>query len=141
MLVLDANIAAKFVVNELGRAEALTRLRSEPILVGPDWIRVELAHTLWKQREASGLDDQVVKQNLATVSSFFHHFIPSSELVPMALDLAFEMNHWVYDCLYLACALESGSKLLTADRKFANAAVRAGYSDVVELLTWKGQPE
>jgi predicted nucleic acid-binding protein len=58
-----------------------------------------------------------------------------------AMALSFELNHWVYDCIYLACALDLGLPLLTADRKFWNAAKRASYGDVVELLTWEGQTD
>jgi predicted nucleic acid-binding protein len=139
LLIIDANIAVKLVIDEPGRSEAMHRLRSEPVLVAPDWIRAELAHVFWKKSRSGHFEALIAARNLDSIGDFLDHYIPAAELMPMALGLAFEIDHWVYDCIYLACALQAGSKLLTADRKFWSAAKRGGYEDVVELLTWKEQ--
>ena len=72
---------------------------------------------------------------------FFDEFRPSAPLAPAALALSFDLKHWIYDCLYLATAIDLAAPLLTADRKFWNAAKRGGYGHVVELLTWKDRPK
>ena len=44
-----------------------------------------------------------------------------------AFALAIRLSHSLYDCLYLALAIRSDSSLVTADDRFAKAAVRAGF--------------
>jgi len=46
------------------------------------------------------------------------------DLAPEAFRLARLLDHPVYDCLYLALAMESGAPVVTADRRFAAAAAR-----------------
>jgi predicted nucleic acid-binding protein len=139
LLILDANVAVKFIIDEPGRTEALKRLQSELVLVAPDWLKIEVAHAVWKHTRIGELNVETARQSSASIDEFFDHFVPAAELLPAALRLAFELQHWVYDCLYLACALRTDAPLLTADRKFWNAAKRGGYGEAVELLTWKGQ--
>ena len=42
----------------------------------------------------------------------------------------------VYDCIYLALAIGEAVPLVTADKKFSNAANRAGFGEQVQLLEW-----
>jgi len=53
-------------------------------------------------------------------------------LVPRAFDLALRLDETVYDCLYLAAAIESEAALVTADARLARAA--RGVVAEVELL-------
>ena len=76
---------------------------------------------------------------LESIPSFFETLYRDGQFVKAAMAVSFELDHWIYDCIYLACALDLGAPLLTADRKFWNAAKRAGYGKSVELLTWPGQ--
>lgn len=55
--------------------------------------------------------------------------------VGQALDLASELGHPVYDCLYLAVALRRDATVVTADGGFVEAASRNPiYRDRVRLL-------
>jgi predicted nucleic acid-binding protein len=46
---------------------------------------------------------------------------PTGPLVVPAFDLADRSNRTVYDCLYLALAVQLGGVMVTADDKLANA--------------------
>ena len=141
LLVVDASVALKLIVDEDGKEEVLVRTRDETCLVAPDWLLIEAGNALWRKC-ASGVFDRQTAENLhALLPRFFDHFRPSAPLTPAALALSFDLNHWIYDCLYLATAIDLDAPLLTADRKFWNSAKRGGYGDIVELLTWKGQME
>jgi len=50
--------------------------------------------------------------------------VADRDLAPEAFRLARLLDHPVYDCLYLALAMESGAPVVTADRRFAAAAAR-----------------
>ena len=48
--------------------------------------------------------------------------VPDTTLLAAAIDIALANNHKVYDCLYLALAIERGEPLATADRRLAALA-------------------
>lgn len=102
---------------------------------------VEIANALRRKSVSGEFDAGASKQLFASIPRFFTSMQPTAPLVSRAMALSFDLDHWIYDCIYLTCALELDAPLLTADRKFWNAAKRAGYGDVVELLSWQGQPE
>ena len=139
MLVVDANIAVKFVTNESGRAEAFARTDSESVLIAPDWMLVEAGHALWRKAKLSLIDEETAIEALASLHLRIDFVGTTLAHSRDAQRLAFRLDHWIYDCIYLALALEKDAILLTADRKFWNAAKRAGYDRSIELLTWPGQ--
>ena len=52
-----------------------------------------------------------------------------------ALKLAIELDHTIYDCLYLALALRLETRVITADRKFHAAIHRSKrFGGIVNLL-------
>jgi predicted nucleic acid-binding protein len=59
---------------------------------------------------------------------------PIEPYVGKALALAVEANHPVYDCVYLALALQRHTHVVTDDRRFAAAAARLELGDSVRLL-------
>ena len=71
---------------------------------------------------------------LLAVPAIMPELAPSTRLLPAAITLSVELRHALYDCLYLAVALEAGCDVLTADRKFFTAASLSRYADHVELL-------
>ena len=141
MLVIDASVAVKFVSNEAGRSEALSYCGGESQLIAPDWIRIEVSHSLWRKASMELISQEQAIKGSEILPSFFDAFLPAAELLASGQKLAFELSHGIYDCLYLALAIRENCGVLTADRKFWNAAKRAGCGDTVELLEWEGQRE
>jgi predicted nucleic acid-binding protein len=141
LLVIDASVAVKFVAAEPGQAEALDRVFSEPTLVAPDWLLIEASHALWRKVKLGELTRDLATESIVALPQFFEELVATPELVPAAVKLAFELDHWIYDCIYLAAAVATEGRLLTADRKFWNAASRAGHGERIELLTWEGQAQ
>jgi predicted nucleic acid-binding protein len=136
MLVVDANIGIKLVALEPGREEVFSRIKDEAELIAPDWLLIEAGHALWRKAKLGEIKQEKAEAALLALPGFFESLASVGPLVASAHRLAFELDHWIYDCFYLALALDRNCPLLTADRKFANAAKRAGFSSSVELLTW-----
>jgi predicted nucleic acid-binding protein len=134
MLVVDASIAVKFVVQEHDSALVDRLLMSPEPLVAPDWLLVESASTMWKKVARSELLMLHAERNLEALPDFFARLYPSAELIGDALRLAFRLHHSVYDCLYLALARREGCNLVTADRKFHGVLAAQGLDSQVELL-------
>ena len=139
MLVIDANIAVKLITIEPGREEVFDRIENEAILIAPDWMLVEVGHVLWRKVKLGLMNREAAELCLEKLPAFFESLVGAAPLAGAAQRLAFELDHWIYDCFYLALAIERGAPLLTADRKFWNAAKRAGYGGSIELQTWADQ--
>ncbi len=127
-LVLDASVAIKWAIpsaREPLTDESLRLLRryvdSEIEFIVPDIFWAELGNVLWKgtrqrrwrQDEAEAVASDMRAREFATVSSI--------TLLPEALRIAFAYDRSVYDCLYVALAVQSKTDLITADERMANA--------------------
>jgi predicted nucleic acid-binding protein len=138
-LVLDASVAAKYLIPEVDSENAkalLNQWREGRIsLLAPEILPAEVANVLWKkvrrgevlseEAEALYLDFQQVQVPLT----------PINELVEAALRLAMRHGHSVYDGLYVALAQMTGRKLITADEKLFNTII-GEFRQVYLLRHW-----
>ena len=130
-LVVDASVALKWFVPEVRSEAARALLDREDDLLAPDWLLIEVANCLWKAGRRGSIDPPQSHKILATVEEIFH-LLPSAPLVRRAVELAQDLDHPVYDCLYLAAAEEAGAPLVTDDRGLVAAAKTHGLA-VVQL--------
>jgi len=124
-LVIDASIAVKWVVEESGTAEALT-LRRRAKLIAPELLTAECANILWKkvQRNELSKDEAFLAARLLQAADI--EFPPTRSLLEAATQIAIELNHAAYDCLYLALATERDCRFATADERFVRKLREAG---------------
>ena len=142
-LTVDASIVAKWFLTEPQSKEALQLLAPRIRLHAPDILLVEYANVVWKKvhrREIS--DPQPYLEEFARLPETvtLHR---SADFLDHAARLAMDMDHPVYDCLYLACADATTSVLITADHRFAKKAAgssvevwtigSAGVADRIEM--------
>ena len=128
-LTVDASVVTKWFVPEPLFEEARLVLSYPVDLHAPDLLLAEFANTIWKKRRRGEiLDDRPYMDELVGLHEIVElHQV--SGLVLRAGRLAREIDHPVYDCLYLACAEATESVLVTADRKFATK-LGANFGDV-----------
>jgi predicted nucleic acid-binding protein len=124
-LVVDASVAAQWVLHEPGREEALTLLEDYRMgrlrLAAPRLIVYEIGSVLWKKQQRGELSDS---QSEKAYSLFLAHcpmIVEPEGIAESALRLATAHRRTFYDSLYLALALGLGCELITADRKLYNA--------------------
>ncbi len=121
LYVVDSSVTIKWFIQEPHSAEAV-RLQTLGVpLHAPDFMDIELAAIVWKKIRREGLPRSDADFILARLSALpvIRHLTAS--LVTPAFDLADRTGRTVYDCLYLALAVELGSIMLTADEKLVNA--------------------
>ena len=136
-MILDASVAVKLVVAEPGTIEARAICFAQPTLIAPDWVLIETGSAIWGKAMRSELRAADIPALMRTLPGFFQTLHPTLDLMDDGLRLAVELQHPVYDCLYLALALRVGQGMLTADKGFVASARRAGFAQQVELLTWE----
>jgi predicted nucleic acid-binding protein len=120
--VVDASVALKWVSPEDDSDAAATLLTLGVPLAAPAFIFVEIANVLWVQARAGKLDAAGAAACLADLRRLPLNLWSDEELLPSALELAFELDHAIYDCAYLAVALHLGQPFVTADGRFRRKA-------------------
>jgi predicted nucleic acid-binding protein len=109
----------------VGRKETeseFARLLSASDLQAPDLFPIECANILWKKVRIRELTRRNARDCLELLRQAPVKIVPTHELIAEVLDLAVDLEHPVYDCVYLTLALREGVPLVTADRRLAAAA-------------------
>jgi predicted nucleic acid-binding protein len=125
-VVLDASVAIKWAMpSEPFTDQSLQLLRryvdGEVDFIVPDVFWVEVGNVLWKGTRQSRWRQDEAQTVAADLQGRGFTTVPSLALLPEALKIAFAHGRAVYDCLYVALAVQSRSDLITADERLANA--------------------
>jgi predicted nucleic acid-binding protein len=130
MIVVDASVAAKWLLPEAGSDEAIALQEGPHQLIAPDLIRLEVAAAITRRVRAEKMP-LPPKEAVKRCQRWFHlldqaiiGLIPESEVLAEAVDLAVQIKHPLQDCLYLAAAKSLNAELITADEPFHRRASR-----------------
>lgn len=134
MLIVDASVVMKLLTREVGSDMAIDRISQTPERIAPDWLQAEVASALAKKVRFAGLPIAIAKQAFAALPSIMPDLVPTGPLLGRAIDLSVDLSHALYDCVYLALALETGGRMITADQKFFAVVGQSPYRDQIELL-------
>lgn len=133
-LVVDASVIIKwFVVEELiDEADRLRPLLDR--LVAPDFCLIELTNIIWKKvRRGTFLPDEAARITSHLRRSGLQ-FLPSEPLLDAALNIAHELDHPVYDCLYVAAMDLLGAAFVTCDKPLHAKLARSRFAVSAYLL-------
>lgn len=128
---IDTSVAVKWFVaeNDQDKAEALIGQS----LVCPDLLLVEVANVAWKKWRKNEIATEQALAGLQLVSSFVQT-VPSAALTARALEMAIELNHPVYDCIFLALCESQDIPLITADKKLIARCNGTSFARLVKAL-------
>ena len=135
MNVVDASVAFKWVYDEPEAEIALQVLRSEPGLTAPALWLVECANVLSRKYKEGTLRAGEIAARLDFLRGLPLTPVDDASLLPQGVALSLELKHPLYDCLYLALAIQESGLLILADYDFANVAKRGGYGSRILPLT------
>lgn len=131
-LIVDSSVAVKWIAQEPGSQAARDIIESGDRLIAPEHILFEVANAL-RKKLAQGIIHRVQATGGVLVAArAFDELVSTRPLLEAALDLAIDLNHPVYDCIYLALAARERVPLLTADQRLIVAA-RATRIDIRPL--------
>lgn len=133
-LTVDSNVVVKWFITELLSDAARVLLTPRIDLYAPDILLTDCANTIWKKFHTNEIPDPQPYfdelENLPDIVTL----LPGPDLTDRAARTAAELDHPVYDCLYLACSEATDSVLVTADGQFAQVATEKHF-DVWHLGT------
>lgn len=134
--MVDASVAVKWLVDEPLSDEAAKLLEDGLLLAAPELIYAEVANALWAIARRGNIDTADLREALDLLADA-PLIVPSSmkQLMPAAARLAADLDHPVYDCMYLALAIQEQRPVVTADRRFCNVVRKHPYlSEQLVLL-------
>lgn len=120
-MIIDANVAVYWAVPG-AHAERAATIMMQDNLAAPGIIMAESANALIKHARAGTISRMQVEPMISMIREAIGTLVFDADLVPDALAIASAHNHKIYDCLYLALAMQRREPLATADRKLAALA-------------------
>jgi predicted nucleic acid-binding protein len=137
-VVVDSSVAIKWFLNEPDSQESRALLVDGGALLAPDFLLVEVANGLRRQERRGTISALNVHDAVGELADVFAELSPAASLIQPALQLSQQLDHSVYDCLFLAMRNLRGVALVTADAAFvAKLAVTPYAASVVLLSDWK----
>jgi predicted nucleic acid-binding protein len=125
-IVVDASIAFPWFTNDPDSRRASALLESESRLLAPDLMAVEATNAWWKKLRRREMTVAEVEQAVTHLMALQIEWVAAATLLRPAVRLAAELNHPIYDCVYLALAASHSAVLATADERLRKGAERVG---------------
>jgi len=127
-LVLDASVAMKWAIpsaKETLAAESLQLLKrytdGDINFIVPDVFWAEIGNVLWKGVRQRRWPQAVAERATSEIRGQDFFTVSSLELLADAMKIALVHDRSVYDCLYVALAIQFKTEMITADEGLANA--------------------
>ncbi len=121
VFVVDSSVVVKWFVPEVYEAEALRVRDGGTPMHAPNFLDVEVGNILWKKILRGELARAAADDILAQLPRQAITRHDSAGLLNEAFEIACRTKRTVYDCLYLALAVQLGGQMVTADDKLVNA--------------------
>jgi predicted nucleic acid-binding protein len=139
-LIVDASVAAKWILVEEGTAEAMALLqecregRYTPL--APEILDAEIAAVLWKRVMRGLLESDQARFLYDQFERLRPILVPLAGLVRPALELALRYRHSLYDGLYIALSRQMNCHLVTADKQL-HGTFRFDNPAILLLRDWQ----
>ena len=129
-MIIDASVASHwFVQTEFSEAAGAFRTSDE--LIAPGFLLIETANVLYKRSRKGEIPAASCLKSIAALRRSLSALISDEELLPRALAIALDTLTPVYDCLYIALAIDRNDRIATADRRLAAVAGRVGIATIL----------
>jgi predicted nucleic acid-binding protein len=136
VIVVDASVGVKWFLPEIQAPEARQWRNGPDELHAPAFFfDLEIANILWKKvrrAELSRADADLILAQLPALPLMRHSEGP---LLISAFDLADRTQRTVYDCLYLALAVQLVGRMVTADQRLYNSLAATPWAG---FMCWVG---
>ncbi|OLP55765.1 twitching motility protein PilT [Rhizobium rhizosphaerae] len=131
-LVIDASIAVKWVVEEEGTPEALG-LRQSFRFIAPELLTVECANILWKKVQRGELSREEAQLAASLLARGDIELFGMRGLLVKATELAMEIGHPAYDCMYVSLAISRNCRFVTADERLLRILAQKAPRNIADL--------
>ena len=136
-LVIDANVAVKWFIQQAGSDDARRVQSYRGALIAPAILIAETANGIWRHVQRGDVSPSLARTAVVGLPRWFDELVADHLLAAEALDLAVELNYATYDCIYLALSISRSAPLVTADKRFINRLASTKHArHVIHLADW-----
>lgn len=148
IVVVDANVAVKWFVDEERRQLARLALAPDVERIAPDIVLIEVANALRTKVRLGQVHQDQAREAVADLPKFFDRLTSSAQLCTAAFNRSLVLSHPLADCLYLVLSDQQNAPLLTDDvdlfRKASETTSVVQLASFAKLLTedvWRMLPD
>ncbi|CDX22733.1 conserved hypothetical protein [Mesorhizobium sp. ORS 3324] len=131
-IVIDASIAVKWVVEEDGTPLALG-LRKDHRFAAPELLTVECANIFWKKVQRGELSREEAKLAANLLERSDIELFGMRGLLAKATELATDIGHPAYDCMYICLAMNRNWRFVTADERLTRVLNQKAPREIANL--------
>jgi predicted nucleic acid-binding protein len=125
IIVVDASVAAKWVLPETDSTRAAALRTADDELIAPSLVIAEIGNAIWKAVLRGNVAGGDATEILRICVAHFERIVPLEELAARASELAIDLRRPIYDCFYLALAQRETAILVTVDEDMIAAGRKA----------------
>lgn len=115
--VVDASVAVKWLVEEVGSSEARGVLSSGATLLAPELIVAEISNVAWKKLGRQEISSEHALAMIRLLPRLLDGLARLSPLAEAALTIGRDLDHPIYDAFYLALAEREGAVVVSDDQR------------------------
>jgi len=128
-LVVDTNIILAILINP--NPSNLSFFEGK-FLFAPAFIKLELINVFRKHHYLEGISKNTLLEYFTSAVELIDILYPDDLLIEGATKLSFDLNHPIYDCLFLQLALDRQVPFVSLDRRLLEKAKLIG----IETEQW-----
>jgi predicted nucleic acid-binding protein len=133
--VVDASVAAKWVVEEAHSGKAATLLDNTALHAPAHWL-AEAVNVLWARSVRGMMTGAQALERAEVLAAAPVASVALTGLVQAAVTQSLACGITLYDSLYVALAIQRGIPLVTADRKLVRTLTQTAVDP--RLIVWVG---
>ena len=127
---IDASVAIKTLVEEVGSEQARAVVAAHDMIIASAHAYAEISEILYR-KTVSGVLERLQAQEALKQLPIVFTLAPLDTIMAEAFDIACDLRHSIYDCLYVATAIKFATQLVTADLRLLRKTVGTKYSGIV----------
>ena len=138
IIVADASVAIQWFLSDEPFSQQAHDLTNHGIeFIAPDIVVAEVANIAWRSARTGRITQSFATRISSEISDMFVRLTSSEELIRSAMKISLQIDHPIYDCLYLALADQNDTKVITHDRKFMARVVDSVWkNNITHISDW-----
>ncbi len=122
IVVLDASAAIKIVFQQTSSKTLSDYLKKADWVIAPDIFVSEVTNVFWKYHQFEDLPLNISENYMNKTIVLIDDFIEAGEIYQEAFSFSCQINHPVYDSMYLISARRHNAIFISADKKLNKIA-------------------